>query len=54
MDDDDGRTTEHGHPIISPCESSAQVILKSLYTVWLVFVMKFLRTLAVMSFLHDI
>ena len=24
-DDDDGRTPEHGHPISSPCEPSAQV-----------------------------
>ena len=23
--DDDGRTPEHGHPISSPCEPSAQV-----------------------------
>ena len=25
MVDDDGRTTEHGHPISSPCEPSARV-----------------------------
>ena len=25
---DDGRTPEHGHPISSPCEPSAQVCLK--------------------------
>ena len=32
---DDGRTPEHGHPISSPCEHSAQVSIKVLQHVYL-------------------
>ena len=30
MDDDDGRTSDHGHPISSPCEPNGSGELKNL------------------------
>ena len=38
VDDDDGRTTDHGHPISSPCEpnGSGELIIKErIMNVWL-------------------
>ena len=34
VDDDDGRTTDHGHPISSPCEPNGSGELKKEDTVF--------------------